>query len=606
MNSRQLQGPWHEARRLLRDQRAPLTAALLLVLANRLAALALPTASRYIVDEVIGRRRSDLLLPIALLAGLALLVESASAFGGTQLGGLAGHRAMAGLRRELHKRVTGLPLSSMDHLASGSLASRVVSDTEQVRFLVGNGSVQLAASGFTAAFALVLLFRLNVSLTVAVLSVLALLGVEFRCAFRHVSDAFEGVCRRQAELTGRFSQVLGGISVVKACVAERREAHRFAQEAHTLMRGSMQAVWGVARLSAGSTLAAGAVGIVGLVAGGRAVGRGTMSLGDLVMFVWLSGILSAPVMHIAASAGELGKAMAALRRIAGLRDLPTEAEEDRARSRALRVRGTVEFDDVSHCYAAGRLALSGLCMHADVGTTTALVGPSGSGKSTVCRLLLALDRPTTGQILIDGRDLATLRRGDYRAHVGAVLQDDVLFEGTIAANIRYGRPAAGWSEIRAAGTAAHCDEFVAALPEGYETVVGERGLRLSGGQRQRVAIARAILSNPRILVLDEATSSLDGVTEALVLEALRVLRRGRSTFIIAHRLSAIRSVDQIIVIDGGRVVERGTHEQLLARAGWYRQLFLRQGQEVGSLDWGSGRIDPTGGCPDAPGFRCAS
>jgi ABC-type multidrug transport system fused ATPase/permease subunit len=547
---------WREASRLIRRHRGPLMLALLLVVVNRLAALALPTASRYVVDEVIGRRQIGLLPLIALLACAAVVIEAAAAFGAVQLAGVAGQRAVAGLRQELQKRVVGLPLWRIDGTRSGSLAAQLMTDSEQVRYLVGNGSVQLVASVLTAVLALGLLLRLDASLTLAVLGVLGLLAIGVGRGFGRISAAFERVCHRQAELTGWLGQVLGGIRVVKACVAERREAYRFARESHALVREAVRALRGVALLSAGSTLASGAVGALLLVVGSGAVAAGSMSLGSLVMFIWLSGLLLAPVMHIAAGAGELGKAVAALGRIARLREFATEEEEDRVRCRIRRVVGTVDFEDVSYGYVPGRLALRGVSLHAPAGSTTALVGPSGAGKSTICRLLLAYDRPTSGRILIDGRDLATLRRRDYRTHLGVVLQDDVLFDGTIADNIRYGRPGASCADVLTAGRLSHCDEFAELLPDGYRTIVGERGVRLSGGQRQRVAIARAIMADPRILVLDEATSSLDSESELLIQAALRALCRGRTTFVIAHQLSTVRNADQTLLVAGSNSPRR--------------------------------------------------
>jgi ATP-binding cassette, subfamily B, putative efflux pump len=567
---------WREASRLIRRHRGPLMLALLLVVVNRLAALALPTASKYVVDEVIGRQRTDLVGLIAALVCAAIAIEAVAAFGAVQVAGVAGQRAVVGLRQELQKRIVGLPLWRIDDARSGSLASQVMTDSEQVRFLVGNGSVQLVASMLTAVLALGLLFRLDASLALAVLTVMGLLAIGVRRAFSRISAAFERVCRRQAELTGWLGQVIGGIRVVKACVAERREAHRFVQESHTLAREAVCALREIARLNTGSTLAAGAVGAFVLMAGGRAVAAGTMSLGSLVMFIWLTGFLLAPVMHIAASAGELGKASAALRRIAGLRELATEEQEDRGRCRVQRVVGTVDFEDVRYGYVPERLALRGVSLHAPAGSTTALVGPSGSGKTTLCRLLLAFDYPTSGRILIDGRDLATVRRRDYRAHLGVVLQEDLLFDGTIADNIRYGRPGASWADALAAGRLARCDDFAEPLTDGYGTLVGERGVRLSGGQRQRIAIARAILADPRILVLDEATSSLDSESELLIQSALRTLCQGRTTFVIAHRFSTVRGADHILVVDGGAVVERGTHEALLAQEGRYWHLHQAQ------------------------------
>jgi ABC-type multidrug transport system fused ATPase/permease subunit len=567
---------WREARRLLRRQRRPLLMALLLVVANRVAALALPTASRYVVDEVIGRQRSDRLGLIALLVCAALAIETAAAFGAMQVAGVAGQRAIAAIRQELQARVIGLPLRRLDASSSGALAARVMTDSEQVRFLVGNGLVQLVASLFTASLALGLLFWLDAPLTLAVLAIMGLVALAVRRGFRQITAALEGVIRRQVELTGWFSQVVGGVRVVKAYVAERHETQRFARGSHQLVRESVHALRGISLLNASSTLAAGSLGVLLLVIGGRAVAAGGMSMGSYVMYVWLTGYLLGPVVHVAGSAGELGKAGAALGRIAELRELATEAEEDRSRKRLQRVLGTVGFEDVSYGYVPERLALRAVSLHAPAGSTTALVGPNGSGKSTLCRLLLGYDRPTAGRILIDGHDLATLQRRSYRSHLGVVLQDDVLLDGTIGDNIRYGRPRSSLTEMAAAARLAHCDEFVTRLPDGYSTHVGERGMRLSAGQRQRVAIARAFLVDPRILILDEATSSLDAESEGLIQDALRFLSRGRTTFVIAHRLSTVRSADQILVLNQGAVVERGTHQGLVAQQGHYSHLYEAQ------------------------------
>jgi ABC-type multidrug transport system fused ATPase/permease subunit len=569
-------GAWCEAHLLFSRHRRPLVAALLLVGANRLAALALPMASRYVVDEVITRRRTELVEVIALLACTAIAIETATGFAALQLAGVAGQRAVARLRQDLLRRIVGFPLRLIEEGSTGSLAARVILDPEQARYLVGNGVVQLIASILTATLASALLFRLDAPLTLAVLVILGVQAAGVGQAFRSLSASFEVVSRRQAELSGWLCQLLGGLRVVKAYAAERREAHRFVRQSHQLVRESSAALRVVSLLGAGGSLVNGAIGVLVLVTGSRAVAAGTMSLGTLVMFIWLTGLLLAPVLHIAAGAGELGKAVAALRRMSEFRELATEEEEDWTSCRIRRVRGSVRFEDVCYGYVPERLAVRGVCLHAPAGSTTALVGPSGSGKSTICRLLLAIDRPSTGRILIDGRDLAMVRRRDYRTHVGVVLQEDVLFDGTLADNIRYGRPDAGWAEVLAAGKSACCDEFAETLAAGYGAIVGERGVRLSGGQRQRVAIARALLADPSILILDEATSQLDSESELFIQAALRTLRAGRTTFVIAHRLSTVRSADQIVIVDGGAVVARGTHDELLASEGRYRQLHQLQ------------------------------
>lgn len=558
---------WCEVRRLLHRQRRPIAAALLLVAVSRVAAMGLPTASRYVVDEVIGRHRGDRLGLVALLACAAVSVEAVAGFAAAQVAGVVGQRAIAGLRQELQARVLALPLRRLEESHSGALAARVMADSDQVRYLVGTGLVQLIAAMMTATLALGILFHIDASLTLWVLLVPGLVGLGAGRTFGRISTGFTGIIRRQAELTGRWGQVLAGIRVVKAFAAEREEAIRFTRESHRLLRESVAVLRQISLLSAGNTLAAGSLGVLLLVLGGRAVAAGDMSLGSYVMYVWLSGFLLAPVLHVAASSAELGKAVAAAGRIALLRELPTEAEEDRTRPRLRHLVGAVDLEEVSYGYSPGRLALRGVSFSAPAGSTTALVGPNGSGKSTLCRLLLGYDRPTAGRILVDRRDLSTLDRRTYRSRLGVVLQDDLLFDGTVADNIRYGRPWASPSDVEDAARLAHCDEFIARLPEGYSTLVGERGMRLSAGQRQRVAIARALLADPRILILDEATSNLDEESQEMIADALRLLCQSRTTFVVAHRLSTVRRADHILVLDRGAIAHRGTYAELVALRG---------------------------------------
>ena len=567
---------WREARRLFGRHRGPLAAALLLVAINRLAALALPAASRLVVDEVIGRHRNDLLPSIALIVCVAIVVEASAAFGAAQAAGEAGQKAVAALRRELATRALRLPLRDGEDLQSGGLAARVMTDTDQIRSLVGTGSVQLAASLVTAALALGVLVWLEPMLTLVVLVIVGASAARTSGAFRRITYALESVLRQQSELTAALTQTLGGLRIVKAYAAEREEAHQFARASHRLLRRSVDALRHVSVLNAGGTLASGGLGILLLLGGAWSVLAGRMSIGSCVMYAWLASWLMGPVLHVVTGAGDLGRAAAALRRIAELRHRLTEEEEDRRRPRVGRVAGRVDFERVSFGYRSGRSVLNDITLHCPAGSTTALIGHNGSGKSTLCRLILAYDRPLAGRILVDGSDLALLHRRSYRSNVGAVLQDDLLFDGTIADCIRYGRPKASLAEVEAAGRLAHCDEFVARLPDGYSTRVGERGAHLSAGQRQRVSIARAFLVDPRILVLDEATSSLDAESDSLIQSALALLCRGRTTFIIAHRLATIRHADQIIMLDQGSILERGTHHELLSLRGCYFQRYAGQ------------------------------
>jgi subfamily B ATP-binding cassette protein MsbA len=507
---------------------------------------------------------------------LAIAIEAASALGAAQAAGEAGQKAVAALRRELATRAIRLPLRDVDDLQSGALAARVMTDPEQIRYLVGTGSVQLAASLFTATLALGLLVWLEPMLTLAVLVVVGASVGGTSGAFRRIASALGGVLRQQSELAAALTQTLGGLRIVKAYAAEREEAYRFARESHRLLRRSIYALRHISVLNAGGTLASGSLGVLLLIGGAWSVTAGRMSIGSWVMYAWLALWLLGPVFHVAAGAGELGRAAAALRRIAELRQRLSEEEEDRGRRRVGRVAGRVDFERVSFAYQPNRSVLNDITLHCPAGSTTALIGPNGSGKSTLCRLILAYDRPIAGRILVDGNDLALLHRRSYRSNVGVVLQDDLLFDATIADSIRYGRPSASLSEVEAAGRLAHCEEFVARLPDGYSTRVGERGAHLSAGQRQRVAIARAFLVDPRILVLDEATSSLDAESDGLIQDALYFLCRGRTTFIIAHRLATVRNADQIIVLDQGSIGERGTHQELLALRGRYFQRYTGQ------------------------------
>jgi subfamily B ATP-binding cassette protein MsbA len=562
---------WREAGRLLRGSAGPLIGALALLAVSRLAALALPAASKVAVDEVLGRGRVDLLAPLAVLLGAAIVVEAAAAFGAAQAASHAEQRAAANLRRALLGRVVAWPLGDLSGAQNGGLAARLVSDSEQVRLLVGSGAVQLAASLLTAVLACVLLLRLEPVLTLAVLSLVGLSALHTGGGFRRVTPAIEELLRQQSNLTGTLSETLGRMQVVKAYTAERAEAHRLARHSHRLVRLSVDVLRRVSLLSAGGTLASGLVSVLLLIGGAWSVTSGRMSVGSSVMFAWLAAWLLGPVLHLAAAGGDLGRAAAALRRIVELRQHLTEVEEDRGKRRLLRVTGAVDFEGVSFGYRPDGQVLRDITMQCPPESTTALIGPNGSGKTTLCRLVLAYYRPARGRILIDGADLRTLHRRSYRSRLGVVLQDDLLFDGTIADNIGCGRPCVTLTQVEAAGRLAQCEEFIVRLPDGYSTRVGERGVALSAGQRQRVAIARAFLADPRILVLDEISASLDAESEALIQHALSSLCHGRTAFIVAHRLSTIRNADQVIALDHGSIVERGTPQELLALRGSYFQ-----------------------------------
>ena len=377
-------------------------------------------------------------------------------------------------------------------------------------------------------------------------------------------------------MTGRLNETLGGIRIVKTYTAEKREELVFTKGVHRLFRNIAQSITGVSAITAFSTAVVGVIGMMMIIVGGRAILSGQMTVGEFMTYILFTGLMAAPVVQIASIGTQISEAFAGLDRIRELMQTKTEDADDPAMEPLGALRGEVEFEDVSFEYNPGVPVLKHVSFRAPAGTTTALVGSSGSGKSTLISLVMAFNRPLSGRVLIDGRDLSTIRLRDYRSQLGVVLQDNFLFDGTIGENLRYGRPGATMDQIRDVSRVAHADEFIKEFEKKYDTVVGERGVKLSGGQRQRVAIARAILADPKVLVLDEATSSLDSESEAKIQDGLRSLRRGRTTFVIAHRLSTIRSADQILVLEHGEIVERGTHAELLALGGRYRTLYDKQ------------------------------
>ncbi len=546
------------------------------MLVSRLAGMVLPAMSKFFIDEVIQKGRMELLGTLALIAGAATIVQAFTSFGLSQVLGVAAQKAITDMRRRIEAHVMRLPVRYFDNTQTGVLIARVMNDPEGIRNLVGTGLVQLLGGLVTALIALVALLYINWHLTLVTLCILGAFAGAMGYAFRTLRPLFRERGRILADLTGRLSQSLGGVRVIKTYTAERREDLVFTKGAHTLFRNIAKSMTGVSGTTAFSGLVIGAIGIVMIVMGGRAIEAGTMTLGDLFAYILFTGLMAAPIVEIASIGTQISEAFAGLDRIREVLDTTREDADADTRLPIDDLRGEVAFEGVWFEYQEGVPVLRDITFTAPAGTTTALVGSSGSGKSTLISLVMAFNQPTAGVVRVDGRDLSTLRLDDYRRHLGVVLQDNFLFDGTVADNIRYGRPHATREDVERVARIAHAHGFITDFEQGYDTIVGERGVRLSGGQRQRVAIARAILADPRILLLDEATSSLDSESEAQIQDGLRRLRHGRTTFVIAHRLSTIRSAGQILVLENGAIVERGTHAELIALGGRYRQLHDRQ------------------------------
>ena len=561
---------------LVRPRRGLLALGMVLMAINRVSGLVLPASTKYLVDDIIGKRHYYLLRPLILAVVGATLIQGITSFGLTQLLSKAAQRLIAELRRKVQTHVGRLPVSYHDANKTGALVSRIMSDVEGVRNLIGTGLVEFVGGLLTALLALAFLLRLSPSMTGIALGAVLAFGLALRKAFGVLRPIFRERGKINAEVTGRLTESLGGVRVVKGYHAEAAEAEVFSGGVQRLLDNVMKSLTSTSFMSSGATIMGGILGALVMYLGARQIMAHTLTLGDFVTFIMFLAFLIGPVLQIVGIGTQISEALAGLERTREvLRERP-EDEDPRRRVRAGRIQGEVAFDHVTFAYDEGKTVLHDVSFRSAPDTVTALVGPSGSGKSTIIGLIAAFYIPREGAIFVDGVDLSTIRLDSYRTQLGVVLQDTFLFDGTIRENVGFSRPAATEAQIREACRIARVDEFAESFEKSYDTVVGERGVKLSGGQRQRVSIARAILADPAILILDEATSSLDSEAEALIQEGLSYLMRGRTTFVIAHRLSTIRRADQILVVEGGRIVEHGQHESLYRLHGRYYDLYTRQ------------------------------
>ena len=573
---------WHEAKILIWNYRWRLILGLALMLISRAAGFVLPSSTKFLVDNVFGQRQYYLLKWIALAVGISTLIQAITSFTLSQVLGVAAQRAITEMRKRIQAHVERLPVSYFDSTQTGQLISRIMRDAEGIRNLVGTGLGQIVGGLLSALVSLVFLFYLNWQITLITLAVLITFGFVLSYAFKQLRPLFRERGAIEANVTGRLTEGLGGIRIVKAYTAEKREDLSFARNIHTLFRNIAKSVTGVSATGAFASVIIGAISVVMIYFGGNAVIANLqnpatgMTSGDFTMYIAFTIFMVIPIVDLANIGTQLTEAFAGLDRISEVFDLKTEDDADKTKAGLQEIKGTIDFENVFFEYEENVPVLKDVSFHSEAGKTTALVGSSGSGKSTILSLVLNFIQPNKGVVKIDGKDLQTVKLRDYRAQLGVVLQENFLFAGTILDNLKFANPHADFEQMKEMCKIANADEFVEKFPDGYDTIVGERGVKLSGGQRQRLAIARALLANPRILILDEATSSLDSESEALIQEGLNRLRKGRTTFVIAHRLSTIRSADQILVVEAGEIVERGTHDELIQMNGRYKQLYDKQ------------------------------
>jgi len=561
---------------LMRPRRGLLALGFLLMIVNRVSGLVLPYSTKFLIDSVIAKHHIELLRRLVSLVLFATIIQGITSFALTQLLSKAAQRLIAELRQKVQTHISHLPVAFYDSNKTGTLVSRIMTDVEGVRNLLGTGLVDLVGGLLTSGIALVVLFRISPVMTALAFSFLLCFAIALNKAFSTIRPIFRQRGKINAEVTGRLAESLGGVRVIKGYHAEEREEAVFAGGVRRLLDNVMRTLTATSVMSLSASLLMGVVGAIIMYMGAHQIMAGSLTIGSFFTYTLFLGFLVAPIIQIVSIGTQLTEALAGLERTQEILHERPEDQDPRRTVMLQDIYGKVEFDHVIFSYDSSRTVLHDISFQSEPGTVTALVGSSGSGKSTIIGLISAFYVPTKGNVLVDGVDLSTVRLDSYRTRLGVVLQESFLFDGTIRENVAFSRPEASEDEIMRACGIARVDEFAESFPDKYDTIVGERGVKLSGGQRQRISIARAILAEPRILILDEATSSLDSESEELIQHGLSYLMQGRTTFVIAHRLSTIRRADQILVIEQGQIVERGTHEQLYALRGRYFDLYTKQ------------------------------
>jgi ABC-type multidrug transport system fused ATPase/permease subunit len=548
---------------------------LVLIILKSLAGLVLPYASKNLIDDVIPSADQSALYTLLGFVGLAILIQAVTSFALTRLLSVEAQHLISVLRAQVQRKLLTLPISFFDNTKSGALVSRVMTDVEGVRNLVGTGLVQLIGGSFTAVISLVILIKINATMTFFVLVPVAIFAIVALKAFGYIRPIFRERGVINAEVTGRLTETLNGVRVIKGFNAEEQENRIFEAGVERLYLNVKKSLTSTAIITSSSTFLLGlaSAGIMGI--GGYFIMQNTMTYGEFISFTLFLGFMIAPIVQMSNIGSQLTEAMAGLDRTQELMDMSAEDDESRVEE-VQSIVGDVVFDDVSFSYEESKEVLHNISFTAKAGSITALVGSSGSGKTTIAGLAATFLNPTEGKVLLDGKDLRKVQLSSYRKHLAVVLQDDFLFEGTIRENIMFPRPNATDAQVLAAVEGAYVNEFTDRFDEGLETVIGERGVKLSGGQRQRVSIARAILANPKVIILDEATSNLDNESESFIQKSLNLLMKDRTTFVIAHRLSTIQQANQILVIEDGHIVERGKHQELLDQKGRYHDLYTYQ------------------------------